>query len=912
MAQALAPSRRTGPLARRLAGPQLAGGGGPVAPILAPDTWYFGGQTAASAGDKYPVNLGGTITSYSLTDASGKFAIDTTTGKVTVAPGQTLGAGPYPLSVTATGPGGPDTEVYNAVCSGLDPEGYDLANTWSVASQAQFDAALTAIGTAAGGARTIMFRGGAGDYAATRCLLSNKPFANRVTLTTHANENRAWIKGGTVAGSRSAVKLTNTAVNNLRLDRLKLSTEAFQAGTDSAVVEIDQFVAVAGLEVKRCEIFYNGLPPISALATATGVRPEGITFHGTATITGGVLIQDCDIHDLEYGVRQIRGDGVVRIQGCDFHGFIQDAIQLNLTAGQTNTEILDVDIWDMYASKIVVDIHGDMIQLNNGLSQDWPGLKVYRCRLIQNIQGSDVAGMYLVGANGGYHVKGHVRGCLIVQDGYPTNPLYSNRAEDYTVEDCTIVTPSWAVVGQGSIVIGSSEAAGTNTVRNCVSMRAPSGIGLVTSNNVALGDLPSSATKAGYFAGDGSGNWNVTSIVQAMTKFAALTSGTLYTSNPRIGAIGTGVVTFSPTRPGSNGFFTERPVNTVAPAISGTPTDGQTLTGSNGTWSGSPTAYAYQWFMDGLPLSGQTANTLLLTNPMVGGVITFQVTASNTAGGTAATSASVGPVAGAPSYDSDAQTLFTYWAVTNGLDEDTTHKNLANTLVTALKSAGVWSKLDILYVFAVGNRANARVNWKNPGTYTITEVGSMSWTADRHFTAANNTSNYLKTGWRPFDGGTYQFTLNTHHAGVYVRASASENNMAELGAGRFRLSARQFGQNWNVIDHVNSTLAPAGPSPTTGHSLLSRTSNSNVDLYHATIAGSTTQYGGNTYTINQATIDSELTICGLNNGTHPTITMAATSNRSVSIAHAGASLNSTEQAAMEAAFRAYLSALGAI
>ncbi len=37
------------------------------------------------------------------------------------------------------------------------------------------------------------------------------------------------------------------------------------------------------------------------------------------------------------------------------------------------------------------------------------------------------------------------------------------------------------------------------------------------------------------------------------------------------------------------------PVNSVLPAISGTAQVGQSLSSSTGTWSGSPTSYAYQW-----------------------------------------------------------------------------------------------------------------------------------------------------------------------------------------------------------------------------------------------------------------------------------------------------------------------------
>ncbi len=87
------------------------------------------------------------------------------------------------------------------------------------------------------------------------------------------------------------------------------------------------------------------------------------------------------------------------------------------------------------------------------------------------------------------------------------------------------------------------------------------------------------------------------------------------------------------------------PVNTVAPAITGTKTQGQTLTASNGTWTGTPTpTYTRQWRRNGAPIAAATAATYVLTVTDVGATITVSVTATNTLGSVTVTSSGAGPI----------------------------------------------------------------------------------------------------------------------------------------------------------------------------------------------------------------------------------------------------------------------------
>jgi unsaturated chondroitin disaccharide hydrolase len=121
------------------------------------------------------------------------------------------------------------------------------------------------------------------------------------------------------------------------------------------------------------------------------------------------------------------------------------------------------------------------------------------------------------------------------------------------------------------------------------------------------------------------------------------------TSTPTAeGAPNTAAVTLTETAPAGG-----VPVNTVAPSITGTAQSGQTLTGVDGTWSGSPTSYARKWYRNsgagGTWVQVATTTTYALTAADVDFAIRFGVVATNASGASPeAFSAQTAAVAAAP------------------------------------------------------------------------------------------------------------------------------------------------------------------------------------------------------------------------------------------------------------------------
>ena len=96
------------------------------------------------------------------------------------------------------------------------------------------------------------------------------------------------------------------------------------------------------------------------------------------------------------------------------------------------------------------------------------------------------------------------------------------------------------------------------------------------------------------------------------------------------------------------------PANTAPPAITGTTTSGSLLTASAGSWTNSPTSFAYRWRRcdaaggSCTDIAGAQATTYTLTSAEAGSTVRVVVTATNGGGSTSATSAATAVIAPAP------------------------------------------------------------------------------------------------------------------------------------------------------------------------------------------------------------------------------------------------------------------------
>lgn len=95
------------------------------------------------------------------------------------------------------------------------------------------------------------------------------------------------------------------------------------------------------------------------------------------------------------------------------------------------------------------------------------------------------------------------------------------------------------------------------------------------------------------------------------------------------------------------------------------------------------------------------------------------------------------------------------------VEPDDTRKLQIDRMITSLKAGGVWAKLEGLYVFHAHDKQATRINWKTPGTFNLTEIGTVNFVANDYCSGASG-ANMYSTNYTPsVNGGVAgKFSLN--------------------------------------------------------------------------------------------------------------------------------------------------------
>lgn len=254
-----------------------------------------------------------------------------------------------------------------------------------------------------------------------------------------------------------------------------------------------------------------------------------------------------------------------------------------------------------------------------------------------------------------------------------------------------------------------------------------------------------------------------------------------------------------------------------------------------------------------------------------------------------------GTVSTASAYDADATAVFNAMATM----PDTTRKGHINTLVTALKTAGIWTLLDHFVVCANTAAADGLLDWKNPSTPWVTD-GTPTFTSDRGYTVGRTSTSGLRG---PANLTTLsQYTQDSAHVALWCRTAAADSVTAydsgtDTGTANIRFRLRGSTNGTNVaLNHANVSISPT--TDASGFWLSTRPSSTATRVYR-----NGTEQTGSPFTITSAAVPAHAPVLGRSGATYGM-------DREFALVAYGADVNSSEQAYYDAV-SAYMTAVGA-
>lgn len=191
-------------------------------------------------------------------------------------------------------------------------------------------------------------------------------------------------------------------------------------------------------------------------------------------------------------------------------------------------------------------------------------------------------------------------------------------------------------------------------------------------------------------------------------------------------------------------------------------------------------------------------------------------------------------------FDANAAAFFAAAGITDG-----TQKTAINTLVLALKSYSIWTKLYALYPFVGGAASPHSYNLVNPALYQISWTGGI--THDGNGITGNGTTGFGNTG---FNASTNGFSSTAGGLGVYIRnntASGYDMGSSDSAISKCTdLSARYTGGTSYFGFHgSNGSSVSTTNTDSRGLHVMQRSAG-NIELYRngSSVASSAVMFSG--------------------------------------------------------------------
>ena len=224
-------------------------------------------------------------------------------------------------------------------------------------------------------------------------------------------------------------------------------------------------------------------------------------------------------------------------------------------------------------------------------------------------------------------------------------------------------------------------------------------------------------------------------------------------------------------------FYPEYPLSTASPSISGSSTQGNILTVSNGTWTSddayAPISYAYQWTKGGTDISGATSSTYTTLIGDVGYSIGCRVTATNNRGQTPASSSNTITVQSALPSAPTGLSLYDQ-TVTPGYPSSVSTSSSATTTASVSWGPGSGTFQSYLVSTTVGSVTN-----QNDSTRTATITGGSSGTSYTVYVYSVNSSGKMYMTWNAATGAT---SYDIYVQGSYIGNTSATNYTYNIGS----------------------------------------------------------------------------------------------------------------------------------